>query len=429
MDTRIIIGHTTTDSVKIWTRGDKKNKGGTLSVLLDGGTVWSAATDHNDGNGYCETVQVDGLKENTSYDVTFSLGKKAYQGSFKTFPQDSDVLSFMFSSCLLRVPIIGFKGRIFSRLKEIREANDCRFMLHCGDQIYIDTKNPISKPTYKKYQNKYEGAWSMRGAREFFANGSNYMMLDDHEIANDFDLARPELLEHKNIGLQVYEDFQHAHNPTTPWGQYYYSFQCAKVHFFVVDVRMERNSVEERMISDAQESALMRWMDRHKDELKIVVTPVPFIIQAREGKWIHRSDQWGGRAYHKQRTRIMNHIMDKGHERLFFVTGDMHSAVVGKQTITTDAKKKVEHVEFMAGPLHQAMVNGPFAFEESREMIDEWPRRGDHYRYDRLKMNEYEFNAAVVKIERSGDKYNIKVSWHAVQKDNKPVLLEHSLTL
>src|SRR5690606_27544826 len=78
------------------------------------------------------------------------------------------------------------------------------------------------------------------------------------------------------------------------------------------------------------------------------------------------------------------------------------------------------HHEFMAGPMGQILVNGPWAFMEARDNHDEnphadsWPAAGFEYKYNRVWMNESKFNACVISIEEL-EKVKITATWYDLQ--------------
>ncbi|MEQ9188517.1 MAG: alkaline phosphatase D family protein [Cryomorphaceae bacterium] len=427
METNLIIGHTTSTSAKIWTRGDG-SAGGMLEVLTDQEQrLGEYPLDFDGLKANSCTVEVVHLAPETTYRVRLRIkGELVGSGRFKTFPNtDSDNgFSFMFSSCLLNRGYVPSKDKVFQNLQKISEATKARFMLHCGDQIYIDTtdKSAPSPPLFDHYLSEYEKNWSLPGAAEFLASNVNYMILDDHEIKNDFDNSTLGLEKYRTLGLDAYEAFQHDHNPDTSDNAYFYSFHYGSVAFFVMDTRAERNSAEGYMLSDAQEKAFLHWLDANASRLKVVVSGVPFIIQVSE-RVLSREDQWGGKAFAEQRKKLNAAMLEKGARNLFFITGDVHSAVHWTQVLTNTAtNEEVMHHEFMAGPLGQVNVNGRWAFVRKGKHTHvheaegaSWPTEGYSYGYKRKNIYHKQFNACVICISSRQDKYEIKATWYGLQ--------------
>src|SRR5450432_3048004 len=105
----------------------------------------------------------------------------------------------------------------FECIEEIATMTNSRFMISCGGQMYIDIKYPVDVKTEDHYAMRYTHTWYSKALSNFFANLPQYMILDDHEIFNDF--VNQGLTEHEqdwfNWGVKTYGIFQHSHNPDT----------------------------------------------------------------------------------------------------------------------------------------------------------------------------------------------------------------------
>ena len=73
--------------------------------------------------------------------------------------------------------------------------------------------------------------------RELMGRVPTYMILDDHEIKDDWGTASPLPLEpgREDGALRAYRAFQHSHNPDgqNPDRPYYYNFRQGPAAFFV----------------------------------------------------------------------------------------------------------------------------------------------------------------------------------------------------
>lgn len=427
--TNLIIGHTKNDSVKIWCRGTNDNGTGQLILSQNGIQIEEKQIEFSSVNAYTQCVTFQNLRAENAYDVRFVNGATETKGTFKTFqnPGDEKSFSFMFSSCLLyRKFSIGKEKLIYPTLKRIADATNTAFTIFCGDQIYVDTASITTPkhPVYDTYKNRYDECWSLDGAAEFFSHQSCYMILDDHELANNFDNAKKNLAENKKIGLQVYDDFQHVHNPDTAPGTYYYNFDYGNVSFFVFDTRSERNSCSNLIITPTQMNSFIDWLSANMNKLKIVVCPVPFIIQTTH----EEDDKWYGEDFKDDHRKILNKLLEDKITDIFFITGDVHSAVHGRYSATDDTQEE-EYIwhEFMSGPLNQVLVNGEWMFEKTKAVAAQGELTGTfELNYERVKMNDTRQNACVITVNFSESTYNIVAAWYRAQDKSKVILIDKS---
>lgn len=427
IDTNIIIGHTTDQSVKIWLKSLNSNKEGELILYLNENEVQRKPVSFSQGSKFIKIIQLDDLISDTSYKINYVDGENTYVGGFHTFPKtnSSQGFSFLFSSCLLNMNfLIRKSGRVFDNLAKIMDLTGASFMQFCGDQIYVDTFNVTTpkSPLYETYEKKYIKNWSLNGAAKFFANYSNYMILDDHEIANDFDNSNPDLDINKLIGLQVYRDYQHSHNPDTNDDEFYYSYEHGDVQFFVLDTRTERNRVEGIMISEKQLKDFFDWLDLYKNSLKIVVSSVPFIVQPR-----HNREKWMDRVFMKQYYKVLNKLVGLGDHKLLFITGDYHSAVHSSFLFKNKEVDILELHEFMAGPLNQVIVNKENLFLEEVSLILPGELADDIIVQHTREQIECKYtNAGSINIRSDENNYYVKASWYRTQHESEATLIADS---
>ena len=88
-------------------------------------------------------MRVDDLAPDTLYDYTLTLDDArpaGPQGSFTSFPPDREPrpFAFAFGSCFRPADADG--GQIFNHLDGHRRAENLRFILLLGDQIYAHDK-------------------------------------------------------------------------------------------------------------------------------------------------------------------------------------------------------------------------------------------------------------------------------------------------
>jgi hypothetical protein len=278
--------------------------------------------------------------------------------------------------------------QLFARASaaESREAAKMppSFAIHAGDQIYFDFPFPGRKPTPEQYRSAYRGAWSEDPSmREFLAQCPHYMILDDHEIVDEFandsipewaakrkSKSEGELPEVRTPGqylgaaTEAYRDYVDCRHPSAD-NELFYEFSHGKTRFFVLDTRTERYRHKGEMISAAQLDRLKGWLAEDPSALKFVVSSVPFVAQLR-----HRTsgrgngngagkpsgeespDKWSCEPYRRQRDEIVEFLLEKEVGRVVFLVGDMHCTYHASMRIGEPARRITVH-ELASGPIHQ----------------------------------------------------------------------------
>ncbi|HEY2951981.1 MAG TPA: alkaline phosphatase D family protein, partial [Verrucomicrobiae bacterium] len=231
-----IVGHTTTESVRVWMRGSDEAPGRTVGVAVLCDTKGKPKKDtaryfrlHRefDRTG---AVDFDDLEPNTPYLVRCGsltldstddsehietsdlentlpdagawieelkdLPPEESTAEFTTFPPSADAgLSFIFGSC--RYPGLFWAAKRADRiygsiLKRFQHGGDSppRFVLMVGDQIYADKMNkalPIGRAdTPSEFHERYVTAFTSPNMRELLRTVPTYMILDDHEIEDNW---------------------------------------------------------------------------------------------------------------------------------------------------------------------------------------------------------------------------------------------------
>lgn len=374
---RLILGHTTNDSIKLWVRGDARWPVAFVDVLDSTGrrTSPTKALKLDEEDFWTGIVEWDGLSPDRPYRAKVSFGKDvdsegqerirdAYtEGNFRTFPvpdlhQD---FSFLLGSCNLHsLGVIKNPDKSWARIAEVSKVKEARFMIHCGDQIYADI--PLSPPPDPDhYRRKYLDAWDdCRTARAYLTQTSHYMILDDHEITNNFDqdmeAGGSDHMALRNAAMKVYWEFQHKHNPNTEQPsqprRYYYQFTFGAAEFFVLDTRFRRSSQQGEMIDCLQIEELKSWLSDNSSKLKFVVSSVPFVGQVRKP----RSDKWCSDCFYGQRSEIFEFLHKHQIQKTVFLTGDMHTSYHAAAKLG-DGDNAVTVHELMSSPINQFTPN------------------------------------------------------------------------
>jgi len=386
---RLIIGHTTHNATRIWVRGHERYPVAFVR-LIGPSTNRTKRFTLEARHGYTGVVDFRQLKPRTAYSCSVMFGETLHDhpvemvefghcsGKFTTFPrtQSNAPVTFLLGSCNLHtLGIIQSPDNAYKRLSRIAEDEHVNFMIHCGDQIYYDIPNPFKKPDIEEYRAKYLDAWGdSRPTRKFLTLLPHYMILDDHEMtdnfSNDMESSRvnvpPKVI--RKISLKVYREFQHIHNihSSRHFGNQalYYNFNFGKYQFFVLDTRTERYNLNTnhstQMISDDQMSKFKQWLRKYHSSVKFVVTPVPFATEVARS-----DDKWNATHFSTQREEIMAFLLKRKISGVIFLTGDMHCSYHAKMEIS-DGNHTVTVHELMSSPINQLGKTSFSAFEPGR---------------------------------------------------------------
>ena len=268
------------------------------------------------------------------------------------------------------------------------------FFIHAGDQIYYDFPSETVEPDRDKYRLAYREAWfDDHQNRHLLAHWPHYMAWDDHEIADQFalDFKPPadgvepeEYLDEATTAYQEYVQPRHPSRAGIARGtskSNWYCFDKGATRFFVLDTRTQRRNglggQNGQIIDPDQEQALLTWMGDHPNDLKFVITSVPFVAEINENptaktpKWNSQDtasekgndpfDTWSASRFQQQRTRIISYIFQNSIERVVFLTGDMHCSyhatmLIGREE---DYRRKYECItvhELAGGPANQLQL-------------------------------------------------------------------------
>ncbi len=316
------------------------------------------------------------------YDELLKLKAETSEARFKTFPEQADDLSFILGSC--RYPGLLWKvkeaDQIFGPLwneaqgegpelpGDPTKREPVSFVLMVGDQIYADMLNrSISlarADTFAEFQERYLTAFGSRNMQALLRQIPNYMILDDHEIEDNWtqdrisDVASREIF---NLAMSAYLSYQWSHGPRTYGHRLFYQFECGGYPFFVLDTRTQRfmdddptslgdNHLVGRPSLDPLEPSqldlLLQWLENCQKSSgnipKFIVSSSVFVpnpISAREGRtgtpqqvvdWRQQSDSWP--AFPNTRRSILQCILTNKIQNVVFLSGDIHCSNVAEMS-------------------------------------------------------------------------------------------------
>jgi len=258
-------------------------------------------------------------------------------------------------------------------------------VLMAGDQIYADMLNrhiPIGlADTFEEFQERYLTAFGSLHMRRLLRTVPTYMILDDHEIEDNWTQDRAGEAHGMNSSsakrkifnwaMNAYRSYQWIHGPRNFGERLYYSFDCGGYPFFVLDMRTQRfmQDVEDSLDDNhllgrpslegeepSQLEFLMYWLkhqqQQHGNVPKFICAPsvfTPSPLGAREGRegselqkvrWKEASDSWP--AFPHTKRALLRCIVDNDIRNVVFLSGDIHCSNVATMTYGGNAPAKLK---------------------------------------------------------------------------------------
>ena len=441
-----IIGHTTTNHVRIFLRGERQDNSlvfagiryrrageerwsqgvfAKLSILRDMSDVialnnLAIDTDYEYQAGWFSPMSPVHTVE-TVQELPLQWPREIYR--FRTLSSKANTpRAYIVGSCrYLRmtagIPSAPHLGdRIFASITELAQQAEppISAMLMTGDQIYVDDLNVIAPDReYKEILSKYRAAFSQPNIARLMSNTSTYMILDDHEIEDNWPAneSKADAYLYKNA-MAAYEIYQASHSPAhdlLPNGQvsrkleqYWYQFAEGDIEWFVTDSRTRRNLSpnDRRILDDEQEQALCKWLIHSPARVKFVVTSVMFYPDRK----LNGDDAW--KAFREQRLRLLETIRTHRIKNVIFVSGDVHGSLTSRLTHSEDPDFDVHTI--VSSPLCNSKLL-PYASESTFILNQALARTaaGD-YRHELTSKVVSEDNFAHLVVDRE----QIQVSYH-----------------
>lgn len=444
---RLIVGHVTHQSAKIWGRGNAANPYMFVQAKSEDGTLHTSVRSLEPQDGYSGVVEFDKLRASTEYKLDVSYGpepktpdsERVYsrKGEVETFPAPGEdkPFSMLLNSC-------NFHGWGFfhnndkANRKRAEVAQDVGLVIHAGDQVYAD-KAPISY-SVSEFRTAYEKAWSDEGVPEVLSSQANYMLADDHEVVNGYKEggkltrfqrfllwarghggpAEPQYKEMAENGRQAFSEFQRSHGSHT-FGEenHYYTFARGNHQFFALDTGLNRRPEKGELISSEQKQALFSWLTEHREQPKFLVTSTPFIMEYKNPE-----DKWTSPEWNHQRDEIIDFLAKEKLDNVVFLAGDVHASGHAQMEIQTEDGSSIRIDELTASPVNASLMRERKHFVGEREGQTS---EGTSYR---ISLDEETFlgkeglgflnikNSNVMKIEVDGN--DVRYEIHRTRKDD-----------
>lgn len=379
-----IVGYTSADQVRLWVRGDfqptpdgYRRCFGVARITDPGGHTsppqYVKLPPYFDMTGVCAFT---GLKAETTYkydagwffaeteltnlDSTQELDwSKAVTGAFRTGTKDATKpRAYVLGSCRYLLRLFGgliFDERgdkTFKSIVDQIQQKPIDGLIMVGDQIYADDLN-FFRPDHSvdQFLERYRSVFSQPNLRNLMRQVPTYMVLDDHEIEDNWpskatDTDRVILYP---AAVHAYQIYQCSHSPLFPLAsdnriagtldQFWYTFQDGCCDWFVTDSRTERvwshDPNQRRMMSQEQMDALLSWLNNQSGLVKMVVTSVPLFPDLK----LDADDKWSG--FPHDRSIVLDFILDKKIRKVVFLSGDVHCSASAELVSPSDPNFKV----------------------------------------------------------------------------------------
>ena len=287
---------------------------------------------------YTYPLTIPRLRHSTRYQYAASNNLTGYfhtaspTGRVRT--GEGDKFTFLTSSCIkpnfpynpfshsLSIP--GLR-HLAKRIPELKVS----FMLFLGDFIYVDVPKRLGTDV-ETYRREYRQVYASPDWPSVSEHLPWLHVLDDHEIANDWDKNTT------GVYQAAADPWHHYHTSVNPpaarAGESYFQFTQGPASFFLMDTRRYRspefaaaaNSTGKTMLGKAQLSDFLSFLRRSEPpgvKWKIIASSIPFTKNWRFGD----ADTWAGYLYERQ--IILEAMWDvglRGGVGVVVLSGDRH---------------------------------------------------------------------------------------------------------
>ncbi|KIW07333.1 hypothetical protein, variant [Verruconis gallopava] len=307
----------------------------------DSNSAWKSAGSiesllFNEETDYTASMTLTRLTPDTRYQYALSNNHTGY---FTTAPPVGKIskwndgkFTFLHSSCIkphfpyspfdhpLHIPGFKYLADWIPKLK-------AQFMVFLGDFIYIDVPHRHGADR-EAYRSEYRRVYASPDWPSVSDNLPWIHVLDDHEIANDWDRNTTGLYQAASDPWEFYH--VSVNPPAGKAGHTWFTFTQGPAAFFLMDTRRYRtvetddpNGTEKSMLGAEQLADLIKFLQEPSPvgvHWKVVVSSVPFTKNWRFGG----KDTWGG--YLVERQVILENMWNAGARGIgvIVLSGDRH---------------------------------------------------------------------------------------------------------
>jgi cholesterol oxidase len=268
--------------------------------------------------------------------------------------------------------------RLAKHIGESTQENRIDLVLLLGDQVYVDPTAGLADPQSpeERFLFPYQNWYRSREVRNVLRQVPAYMVMDDHEVADNWEPLRAPDRKHDEalaLGLKYYLNFQCG--PLPPGKSFTPDFVHNGFHFFVADTRTKRehrdaqNVGNRNLLGTRQSAALDAWLQARATEdparPKFIVSPAMFAPRLRKAMQgaktanaIH-GDGWDG--YPASFLHIVRKVHELKLQNLYMLSGDAHLSC--KATITVQADGQAP-LHFWS--VHASALFAPYPFANTQ---------------------------------------------------------------
>src|SRR4029079_16170818 len=252
---------------------------------------------------------------------------------------------------------------------DVMRAQQLDFFLFLGDTMYSDSlcASPPNEPgadflatTLAEYRARHRYQRGAEALRRFLERVPVYVLLDDHEVRNNFsgpfDPQMP-------VGRQALREYWPIPVTTDDSNRLYRTIRVgADLELFLLDTRQYRSRNAEKdgpgktMLGEGQLQWLLSGLTESTATWKVIVTTVPLSIPKGGGASIPGNDGWaGGRdgsGFERERQVIVDTILGRRIKNVVFLAGDVHHVQANAYDPNGDGASDFH--EYVVGPLSAA---------------------------------------------------------------------------
>ena len=254
-----------------------------------------------------------------------------------------------------------------------------RFVVLTGDQVYTDATAGILDPSIAdgRYVLPYNRWLRSRAVRTALRQAHSFMLLDDHEIENDWE--EEDTGETFTNAIDSYQKYQ-GHRALDS-SMLYFDFVFDDFPFFMLNTRTRRGPRDLTNIDTAdmldgqnvefgsQFGALTTWLANasniSNDRPKFIVSPSILLPRHREAaRWGQRtsalhSDGWDG--YPSSLHQVLVMVAKSSSSHVVFLSGDEHIGCIARITI----RNHTDNTEKTVYSIHTPGLYTPYTFANS----------------------------------------------------------------
>lgn len=324
-----------------------------------------------------------------------------------------DVVRFALGSCqypmmLINAPVAYDSYARLRRRLDHADAATPSFLVLVGDQIYVDSTAGLFDPkgVYNLRARHYEQLFSDNRVQSVLRRRHSYMMLDDHEIDNDWqqwdERIAKDTRRHREYvdnqrkrrkGVKEYLKYQRGpaafYGMPASGGSLWYRFEESGFPFFMADTRTNRRPrsgglPDATIFGERQRAALTQWLDTNARTGRPLFVASPSALVPRQLKQKRDSlaedvcnESWCG--YPASMRWLLQYIVDHEINNLVFLSGDEHVSCIARAEIKAPNGTATIH------SVHSSALYAPFPFANSQEadlMANEtfsWDVAGQRY--------------------------------------------------